>query len=343
MIPVALALQGDTRLRGLRVELLDRAVHEHREVERFSIELYEPGAKARHLEDLIGEPQQALGAPPDDVGEALLLLRERAGSALVEKVDGATDRRERRPELVGDGREELPFRLLHVTQLGRHRVERSCERPDLVAAFDRDRRTKRACGDLRRGRGQQIEGVGHPPRDDGRSEQRQADRPHQPVQALPDLLGEHPRGGVRQTQGARPVAALEERLLFGDDAPVLLERGACLAAVQLLPLALRILGKALQVPGDLIRHLRPRHRVAPVAQHERACLEPQEWLNRISNRRGKAQRGDRAGRDLSVYGHETAHRTETQGTDAREHDDHERRGEEDLGTEPHARKVAGLA
>ena len=291
----------------------------------------------------------------------------------MEKVDGATDRRERRPELVGDGREELPFRLLHVTQLGRHRVERSCERPDLVAAFDRDRRAKRARGDLRRGRGQQVEGVGHPPSDDGRSEQRQADRraqrhhrrgpraclearglglrgedplagrPHQPVQALPDLLGEHPRGGVRQTQGARPVAALEERLLLGDDAPVLLERGACLAAVQLLPLALRILGKALQVPGDLIRHLRPRHRVAPVAQHERACLEPQEWLNRISSRRGKAQRGDRAGRDLSVYGHETAHRTETQGTDAREHDDHERRGEEDLGTEPHAREVAGLA
>ena len=157
------------------------------------------------------------------------------------------------------------------------------------------------------------------------------------------VAGEHPRGGVRQTQGARPVAALEERLLLGDDAPVLLERGACLAAVQLLPLALRILGKALQVPGDLIRHLRPRHRVAPVAQHERACLEPQEWLNRISSRRGKAQRGDRAGRDLSVYGHETAHRTETQGTDAREHDDHERRGEEDLGTEPHAREVAGLA
>src|SRR5206468_6627801 len=60
--PVALALQRDARLLGLRVELLDDAVHELREVERFSVELYEPGAKARHFEDLIGEPKQAHGA-----------------------------------------------------------------------------------------------------------------------------------------------------------------------------------------------------------------------------------------------------------------------------------------
>src|SRR5207244_417894 len=49
--------------------------------------------------------------------------------------------------------------------------------------------------------------------------------------------------------------------------------------------------------------------------------------------------GDRSGRDLPVDGHETAHRAEAQGADAREHDDHERRGEEDLGAEPHAQPL----
>src|SRR6266850_280822 len=98
--PVALALQSDTRLLGLRVKLLDDAVHELREVERLTVELHEPGLEARHLQDLIGEPEQPLGAQRDDVGEALLPLRERAGSALVQDVDGAADRRERRPELV---------------------------------------------------------------------------------------------------------------------------------------------------------------------------------------------------------------------------------------------------
>ncbi len=370
--PVALALQRDTRLLGLRVELLDDAVHELREVERFSVELYEPGAKARHFEDLIGEPKQAHGALSDDAGEPFLLLRERAGSAQVKDVDGTTDRRERRPEFVGDGREEFPFRLLHLTQLARHRVERACERSNLVAAFNRDGRTERTGGDLRRGRGQQIEGVGHPPRDDGRSEQRQADsraqrdhrrgpraclearglglrredplsgRRQQITQAVLDLLGERPRGGVRQAQRARPVAAPEQRLLLGDDAPVFLKRGACRAAVQGLPLAKRILGEALEVLGNLLRQLRPRHRVASIAQHKRARLEPREPRNRLSSGRGEAKRGDRAGRDLTVNGHETAHRSEAQGADARKHYDHERRGEEDLGTEPHAQSLPHL-
>src|SRR6266404_6837932 len=87
---VAFALQSDTRLLGLRVKLLDDAVYESREVERFPVEV-DPGAEARQLEDLIGEPEQPLGAQPDDVGEALLLLGEGAGTARVKEVDGAAD------------------------------------------------------------------------------------------------------------------------------------------------------------------------------------------------------------------------------------------------------------
>src|SRR5439155_23609866 len=118
--PEAFVLEGDARLLGLRVDLLDDAVYEPREVDWPAVELHEPGAQARHLEDLIHEPEQPLGALSDNVREAPLPLRERAGGALAEKVDRAVDRRERRPELVRDGREELGFRLLHLAELARH-------------------------------------------------------------------------------------------------------------------------------------------------------------------------------------------------------------------------------
>src|SRR5207244_833871 len=74
----ALALEGDARLLGLRVDLLDDAVHEPRQIERLTVELHEPRPQARRLEDLIDEPEQPLGALPDDVHEAFLLLRERS-------------------------------------------------------------------------------------------------------------------------------------------------------------------------------------------------------------------------------------------------------------------------
>src|SRR2546426_6414035 len=96
----ALALEGDARLLGLRVDLLDDAVHEPRQIERLTVELHEPRPQARRLEDLIDEPEQPLGALPDDVHEAFLLLRERSGNAVAEEIGGAADRRERRPELV---------------------------------------------------------------------------------------------------------------------------------------------------------------------------------------------------------------------------------------------------
>src|SRR5256712_6692827 len=43
-------------------------------------------------------------------------------------------------------------------------------------------------------------------------------RGHQPVEVLLDVLDEHPCVGVGETQRARPLAALEERLFLGDDA-----------------------------------------------------------------------------------------------------------------------------
>src|SRR5436309_3832140 len=116
-----LALEGDARRLGLRVDLLDGAVHEPCEVEWSAVELHEPRPQARQREDLIDEPEQPLGAQPDDVREASLSLRERAGGAVAEKLDRAVDRRKRRPELVRDAREELGLRLPHPAELARHR------------------------------------------------------------------------------------------------------------------------------------------------------------------------------------------------------------------------------
>ncbi len=259
-----------------------------------------------------------------------------------------------------DGREELPLRLLHLVQLARHRVERACERPDLVAALDRDGLAKRARGDLGRRRGQQGERAGHPLGDGGRGEQRQAHRGaernqhggprahleacglglrredlrvgrrHQRVEALLDLLGEPPRIRVDQTQRAGALASPEERLLLGDDAPVSLERHARLAEVKRLPVAVRVLGEADEILRNPRRSLGPRRHVARVAQHRGARLEPHERRHRLAGGRGEAQRRNGAGRDLTVDGHETIHREEAETTDAREHDDHERGGQEDF-------------
>src|SRR4030095_1033120 len=80
MHPVALALQGHPRLLGLGVKLLDHTVHEGSEIERLAVEFHEPGAKARQLENLIGKPEQALGALSNDLSKARLTLRQRPGS-----------------------------------------------------------------------------------------------------------------------------------------------------------------------------------------------------------------------------------------------------------------------
>src|SRR2546425_2541182 len=98
-----------------------------------------------------------------------------------------------------------------------------------------------------------------------RREDPRAGRRHQLVQAFPDLHAEHSRSGVRQPHGPRAVAAPEERLLLGDDAPVLLERGAGLAEVPRLPFAQRVLGEPLEILRDPRRQFGPRRRIAPAA------------------------------------------------------------------------------
>src|SRR5215831_1838572 len=77
----ALALERHGGLRGQRVKLLDGPIDQLREIERAPFELDQPGLQARHLEDLIHEPEQSPGADRDDVGEPPLLVGERSGYA----------------------------------------------------------------------------------------------------------------------------------------------------------------------------------------------------------------------------------------------------------------------
>ena len=164
------------------------------------------------------------------------------------------------------------------------------------------------------------------------------DRRHQPVQALLDLLGERPRLGVGQVQGPGAVAASNERLLLGDDAAIPIKRGVRCAKLHGLLLALHVSREFLEIFGDPRRPLGPRRRVARVAQHHRAHLEPHERRDRLAGGGSEVDRGDGAGRDLPVDGHEFANRVEAEETDDREHDDDEDRGQEGSRGEPHVRR-----
>ena len=117
---------------------------------------------------------------------------------------------------------------------------------------------------------------------------------------------------------------LEQPLLFCHNTAVLRELGAGLTVVQHLLLAERILGEMREVLGDPRRQLCPCGRVPTITQHQSACLKRHESRHRFAGGRRDGQRGNRADRDLPIHGHETAHRTQAQGTDAGEHEDHER-------------------
>ena len=124
-------------------------------------------------------------------------------------------------------------------------------------------------------------------------------------------------------------------MLFGDDLAISGERGGRLAEVQRLPSALRVSGEALEIHGELRRQVSPRDRIARIPEHDGARFEPQERRHRFAGARGQAERGNRADRDLAVHRDQARHGAKAQGSNAREHDDHERRRQENLRGQPH--------
>ena len=121
----------------------------------------------------------------------------------------------------------------------------------------------------------------------------------------------------------------------------MLERAARGGELLGLSLALHVAGEVLEILGDTHRPLVPRRRVAGIAQHQRAHLEPDERRDRLTGGRGQADRGNGAGRDLSIDGHEIADGVEAQEPDDRQHHDDEQRDQERLRGQPRADEPRG--
>src|SRR5690606_4557006 len=75
--------------------------------------LFEPG----EVEDGVEEPGEALRLARDD-GEVALRLGGADALLVVEDLREAADRRERRPELVADGREKIVLQRIELLELG---------------------------------------------------------------------------------------------------------------------------------------------------------------------------------------------------------------------------------
>ena len=114
-----------------RVRALDEMLHvdlllQHREAA--CVEL-------REVEHVADEPREPLGLLGDDLERdvaRLLVLDE----PLAERGDVAADRRQRRPQLVRHGHQEVPLQLLGLAQPPRHHAEAVRQQDDLVAAPD---------------------------------------------------------------------------------------------------------------------------------------------------------------------------------------------------------------
>ena len=143
-----LALQDDAGLVGPRPELVHGARDDRSELEPRPLDRQDARAQARDLQDLVHEPEQAIRAGRDDLDEPPLPVGERTGDALAQEVGALADGGERRPQLVGDRREELLLRPLEASELEGHRVERARELADLVPALHLDRPIEVARRDL---------------------------------------------------------------------------------------------------------------------------------------------------------------------------------------------------
>jgi hypothetical protein len=120
---VTLPLESDPCLIRLWVKLFNDAIHKRCEIERLPIDVYESRSGPRDVQDVFDELEKSFGALPDDFRQTLLTARQWAGIAAMKELHGATNRRQRRPQLVCDHRKEFLLRLLDLAQLPGHRVE----------------------------------------------------------------------------------------------------------------------------------------------------------------------------------------------------------------------------
>ena len=110
----------------MRLRRLDDGEGEERRVALLDGDVQRPRLDAAHPEDVVHDPREALGLGGDDVEQTLALRLERRVLAL-ERESCAVDRRERRPQLVRDRRDELALQALDAPLLGEvsERVDRA--------------------------------------------------------------------------------------------------------------------------------------------------------------------------------------------------------------------------
>jgi hypothetical protein len=79
------------------------------------LQLRAPGTEAREVEQLGQEALHPIGAAADGAEQLLTLVGAGHDARVEEQADAGTNRRQRRAQLVADGREQLaskPFELL---------------------------------------------------------------------------------------------------------------------------------------------------------------------------------------------------------------------------------------
>ena len=130
---------------GDGLELTADRTGQDAEIELLALELNPAGVQAREIEQIgreLRQPRHLLAGGAEE-----LLPRRLVELLVVEQLEEAPEREDRRPQLVRRVRDELPPRALEPGQAQAHPVERRGELADLVAAAVDDRLVEAAARD----------------------------------------------------------------------------------------------------------------------------------------------------------------------------------------------------
>ena len=97
---------------------VDRLLHDRLQALRRQPQLQAAGLRTLQVENVVDQPHQALAVELGDVDQPRRLGGQRAGDTACEQAERAGDRRQRRAQLVTDGRDESRLQLLDLLARG---------------------------------------------------------------------------------------------------------------------------------------------------------------------------------------------------------------------------------
>ena len=112
-----LGAQVDRAAAGERRRRFDRVAHDRGHVDVGELQLQAVRVEPRDEEQVADQPLQPLGAAVDDREEPLLLVVQLARLALADHLEEAHHRRQGRPELMRDGRDEIVLEPVELALL----------------------------------------------------------------------------------------------------------------------------------------------------------------------------------------------------------------------------------